>query len=180
MNLNSHRSIIDVHGTSVPIRIYHNGDFPYEHVHSVLGPLFENYYGDQGLRNMFASVDHIWCAYDIFTDHCVGCVLVQSEPDRATLYIKLLGVRRMSQGQGVGARLLDAVLSWAKSRSYIAVLLHTQADNYKAIGLYQKLGFRKQAYLPDFFHSQAPLRSLLSGEPNAYMMVANLDETSTL
>lgn len=180
MSLISDRSTSDVYDINPTIRIYHNGDFPYEHIHSVLGPLFESYYGNEGLRSMFISADHIWCAYNVDTDHCVGCAIVRNEPDRGTLYIKLFGVRSVCQGQGIGTRLLNNVLSWAKNSSYIAVILHTQADNYKAIGLYEKVGFRKQEYLPNFFYPQTPLRSLLSGELDAYLMVANLDEINKI
>ncbi|CAF2515770.1 unnamed protein product [Rotaria sp. Silwood2] len=126
MTLSFHRSTINNSDGTLSIRIYHNGDFPYEHVRSVLGPLFENYYGAEGLRSMVEMIDHIWCAYDIFTDQCIACALVQYEPGRETLYIKLFGVRRINQGQGVGSRLLDAILSWAKRQRYLAVLLHTQ------------------------------------------------------
>ncbi|CAF2979619.1 unnamed protein product [Rotaria sp. Silwood2] len=175
MTLSFHRSTINNSDGTLSIRIYHNGDFPYEHVRSVLGPLFENYYGAEGLRSMVEMIDHIWCAYDIFTDQCIACALVQYEPGRETLYIKLFGVRRINQGQGVGSRLLDAILSWAKRQRYLAVLLHTQVNNYKAISLYKKMGFRKQLYLPNFFHSQTPTWSLLSGEPDGFLMTAHLN-----
>ncbi|MCW2676374.1 MAG: rimI [Modestobacter sp.] len=55
-------------------------------------------------------------------------------------HIATVGVTGAAQGQGIGARLLDALLAEADTRSQV-VLLEVRADNDVAQGLYRRRGF---------------------------------------
>jgi [ribosomal protein S18]-alanine N-acetyltransferase len=67
-------------------------------------------------------------------------------------HVSTIGVARDRQGEGIGARLLDALLAEADRRSPV-VLLEVRADNDRAIGLYARRGFaeigrRRRYYQP--------------------------------
>jgi [ribosomal protein S18]-alanine N-acetyltransferase len=67
-------------------------------------------------------------------------------------HVSTIGVARDRQGEGIGARLLDALLAEADRRSPV-VLLEVRADNDRAIGLYERRGFaeigrRRRYYQP--------------------------------
>ncbi len=64
---------------SSSISIYHNSEFSLDDIESVLGPLFENYYGIKQLRSIISSVDHIWCVYDKNINRYIACALVQRD-----------------------------------------------------------------------------------------------------
>jgi ribosomal-protein-alanine N-acetyltransferase len=55
-------------------------------------------------------------------------------------HVATIGVARDRQGEGLGARLLDALLAEADRRSPV-VLLEVRADNEVAQGLYRRRGF---------------------------------------
>ena len=59
-------------------------------------------------------------------------------PDEA--HVATIGVAGARQGEGIGARLLDALLAEADRRSPV-VLLEVRADNELAQGLYRRRGF---------------------------------------
>lgn len=153
------------------ISIYHNSKFSFDDIESVLRPLFEGYYGIEQLRSIISSVDHIWCVYDKNLNQYIACALVKSHSKKNVLYIKLFGVETSSQGQGVGTRLLKAIKKWGEKKDYFAIILHTQIDNFKAIGLYEKVGFRKQYYLKNFFR---PPGFFSFNQPDAYQMILHL------
>ncbi|CAF0839839.1 unnamed protein product [Adineta steineri] len=163
-----------VYDQSSTISIYHNSIFSLADVESVLEPLFGNYYGKEKLAAIISSVDHIWCVHDRRINQYVACALVQSHNEKDVLYIKLFGVAISSQGQGIGTRLLKAIKKWARQANYFAVILHTQINNDKAIGLYEKLGFEKQYLFKDFFRPREIPLSLYIHEPDAYQMILYL------
>jgi ribosomal-protein-alanine N-acetyltransferase len=68
----------------------------------------------------------------------VGYAGLIAYPEEA--HIATIGVTAAAQGQGVGARLLDALLAEADTRSKV-VLLEVRADNEVAQGLYRRRGF---------------------------------------
>ena len=67
-------------------------------------------------------------------------------------HVSTIGVARERQGEGIGARLLDALLAEADRRSPV-VLLEVRADNERAMDLYRRRGFaeigrRRRYYQP--------------------------------
>jgi ribosomal-protein-alanine N-acetyltransferase len=65
-------------------------------------------------------------------------------------HVSTIGVARGRQGEGIGARLLDALLSEADRRSPV-VLLEVRADNDRAIDLYQRRGFVEIGRRPRYY-----------------------------
>ena len=62
-----------------------------------------------------------------------------------------MGVRDDCQGQGIGSRLLEALLDTADNWLNIRrVELTVYTDNAAAIGLYKKFGFEKEGVLRDY------------------------------
>jgi ribosomal protein S18 acetylase RimI-like enzyme len=155
------------------ISIKHNSKFSVNDVESVLAPLFQTYYGTERLRSLISSVDHIWCAFDKKLNRYIACALVQSHPEDNILYLKLFGVDKSSQGQGIGTHVLNKIKKWGQKKKYFGVILHTQINNLKALGLYEKIGFRKQYFLKDFYRPQSYL-PMLYNEPDAYQMILYL------
>ena len=87
--------------------------------------------------------------------------LVAEEEDRVVGYAGLIayddealvatiGVARDRQGEGIGARLLDALLAEADRRSPV-VLLEVRADNERAIDLYRRRGFTEIGRRPRYY-----------------------------
>jgi ribosomal-protein-alanine N-acetyltransferase len=85
-------------------------------------------------------------------------------PDEA--HVATIGVAPARQGEGIGARLLDALLAEADRRSPV-VLLEVRADNEVAQGLYRRRGFaeigrRRGYYQPSGTDAVVMKRELLS------------------
>ena len=84
---------------------------------------------------------------------------------RDEAHISTLAVARARQGEGIGARLLDALLAEADRRSPV-VLLEVRADNEVAQGLYRRRGFteigrRRGYYQPSGTDAVVMKRELL-------------------
>jgi [ribosomal protein S18]-alanine N-acetyltransferase len=65
-------------------------------------------------------------------------------------HVSTIGVARDRQGEGIGARLLDALLAEADRRSPV-VLLEVRADNERAIELYRRRGFTEIGRRPRYY-----------------------------
>jgi ribosomal-protein-alanine N-acetyltransferase len=72
------------------------------------------------------------------SDRVVGYAGLIAYADEA--HVSTIGVAADRQGEGIGARLLDALLAEADRRSPV-VLLEVRADNELAQGLYRRRGF---------------------------------------
>jgi ribosomal-protein-alanine N-acetyltransferase len=81
-------------------------------------------------RHYLVAVDDAGCV--------VGYAGLIAYPEEA--HIATVGVTGSAQGQGIGAALLDALLTEADTRSQV-VLLEVRADNEVAQGLYRRRGF---------------------------------------
>lgn len=167
-------SAYQLSGTDRSISIYYNKNFTLDDVESVLYPLFGGYYGKQRLQEVIESTEHIWCVYDHQSARFIACALLSDRDNQKTLYVKLFGVEKSSQGRGIGTRLLKAIQRWAKKKNYLALMLHTQTNNYAAIHLYEKAGFRKQFYMKNFFRRRAHLWLDFTFQPDAYQMICYL------
>ncbi|CAF3168480.1 unnamed protein product [Rotaria socialis] len=128
--------------------ISYNRNYPLCQLADVLFPLFGKYYTYASLYETIASANHIWCAYE--NGKCIGCALITDVGSNRGLYIMLFGITQSAQGRGIGKRLLESIIIWSSSHKYRFIYLHTEYDNKKAIGMYQKAGFRKQFYQPGY------------------------------
>jgi [ribosomal protein S18]-alanine N-acetyltransferase len=93
----------------------------------------------------------------------VGYAGLIAYPDEA--HVATIGVAPGRQGEGLGARLLDALLQEADRRSPV-VLLEVRADNELAQGLYRRRGFteigrRRGYYQPSGADAVVMRRELL-------------------
>lgn len=63
-----------------------------------------------------------------------------------------ISVRKDCWGRGVGSRLMEAVIDFAKNRAGLEILsLEVRADNTRAQALYRKYGFEEIGKFPGFF-----------------------------
>src|SRR5689334_9539485 len=94
-------------------------------------------------RDELARTDTRWylVAEDDSADGAtvVGYAGLIAYPDEA--HVATIGVAGKRQGEGIGARLLDALLTEADRRRVPVVLLEVRADNELAQGLYRRRGF---------------------------------------
>jgi GNAT superfamily N-acetyltransferase len=67
----------------------------------------------------------------------------------ARIELRKMYVRRDARGQGLGQRLLDRALAWARARGYPRVELETASRLEEAIALYRKAGFVPRPGKPD-------------------------------
>ena len=98
-------------------------------------------------------------------DRVVGYAGLIAYADEA--HVATIGVATDRQGEGIGARLLDALLTEADRRSPV-VLLEVRADNELAQGLYRRRGFteigrRRGYYQPSGADAVVMRRELLRG-----------------
>ncbi|CAF2496154.1 unnamed protein product [Rotaria sp. Silwood2] len=149
---------------SSAIHVYHNRQFPLKDIVDVLYPLFGNDYPYNDLLYLIDTAHHIFCAYDETKHLCVGCALIKSVKTGG-LYLSLFGVRQSSQHRGVGTQLLKKIIRWAYRTGHSFIYLHVHVINYKAIGLYEKVGFRTDDYLPGFYSASS------KPKPDAFQMV---------
>jgi ribosomal-protein-alanine N-acetyltransferase len=90
-------------------------------------------------RDELARTDTRWYLVAEDGDRIVGYGGLIAYPDEA--HVATIGVAGARQGEGIGARLLDALLGEADRRGVPVVLLEVRADNELAQGLYRRRGF---------------------------------------
>ncbi|MGZ9849413.1 GNAT family N-acetyltransferase [Macrococcus psychrotolerans] len=61
-----------------------------------------------------------------------------------------ISVRKDYWGQGVGSRMMQALIDFAKERSIEIITLEVYHDNESAINLYQKFGFKEIGYFKNY------------------------------
>ena len=64
-------------------------------------------------------------------------------PERGLCHISMVFVAPDRWGEGIGARLLGAVMAEAGARGYDRVQLWTDADNHRAHALFERAGLRR-------------------------------------
>jgi ribosomal-protein-alanine N-acetyltransferase len=89
-------------------------------------------------RDELARTDTRWYLVAEEEGEVIGYAGLIAYPDEA--HVATIGVTAKRQGEGIGARLLDALLEEADRRSPV-VLLEVRADNELAQGLYRRRGF---------------------------------------
>lgn len=87
----------------------------------------------------------IWCAEH--DGRTVGCIGIVGRGERAQLRWFLLDP--LYRGIGLGKRLLDAALAFARETGFRKIYLETTDDLKDAVRMYEKAGFRKCAEKPN-------------------------------
>lgn len=62
-----------------------------------------------------------------------------------------IAVAKEYWNKGIGSRLLENILAFAKENSFEVLDLQVRSDNVRAIRLYEKFGFQKTGTHPAFF-----------------------------
>lgn len=83
----------------------------------------------------------------------VGIILAVPDSDR-TVELKAVAVAPDQQGQGVGTRMLRAVLDDLRARGVQRVIVGTGNSGIGQLAFYQKAGFRLERIERDFFSSE--------------------------
>lgn len=113
---------------------------------------FQEYGYDEEFEALVASiVAEFIQKYDAKRDHCwiaerdgvnVGCVFLV-KGTAATAKLRLFLVEPTVRGLGIGGRLVDECVRFARSAGYRKIALWTQSDLYAARHIYEKAGFRR-------------------------------------
>lgn len=91
------------------------------------------------LRNRDPARERGWIA--CAGDTRLGCVFVMrgAQPDRAKLRMFLIDPA--ARGQGLGARMLDMAMGWARQTGYTSMELWTHESHRAACALYARAGW---------------------------------------
>ena len=111
--------------------------------------------GDPGWRR-------VWLAFDD-TGAIAGHIDLRARPERPAAHRALLGmgVHRAHRRQGLGARLIDTAMAWAREQAGIDWIdLEVLSSNRVARDLYARSGFALVGEIPDMFR--------IDGEQHAY------------
>lgn len=84
----------------------------------------------------------------------IAIVEVEPEHWRNTAIIWVLFVDANHRGQGLGRRLFERALAWARRNDVRALVLETQTNNVPALRFYQRLGFRVCGLDTQFYTNQ--------------------------
>ncbi len=117
-------------------RFFHDPGFDKE----LVNQLYPNW-----VRNNFAGNE----AYFVIKDRqsLQAFISVQPKPLPAALDIRLLAVQPAAQGQGLGSALLRWTEQYGRSQGLKRITVGTQINNYAALRLYEKNGFRVEQAL---------------------------------
>lgn len=75
-------------------------------------------------------------------DRRVGVATLRGDPSGDS---ELMSLDSLEEGRGVGSALIEAACEWARSAGARSLRVVTTNDNLRALGLYQRRGFRLAA-----------------------------------
>jgi ribosomal protein S18 acetylase RimI-like enzyme len=95
---------------------------------------------------------HVWIALDA-AGRIAGHVDLRARPEPACAHRTLLGmgVRHDLRRAGLGTRLLQEALAWARAMGFAWVDLEVLSQNLKARALYVRSGFVQTGEVPDLY-----------------------------
>lgn len=116
--------------------------------------LAENYLKER-LENKEA---HIFIAFSKEATQLLGFTLLypkfSSVSAKKNWHIGDLYVEQEHRKLGIGNKLLETAISFAKEENAVFVSLNTALDNYTAQNLYEKFGFEKREPAPGYLYYQ--------------------------
>jgi ribosomal-protein-alanine N-acetyltransferase len=95
--------------------------------------------------------------------YIMACPLSESSLD-----IESIAVDPEHRGKGLAKALFQHIEDIAKQRGYEKIVLEVREHNREAIGLYEKLGFKKTEFLKNYYSEK------LNGSRNAFRMEKHL------
>lgn len=72
-------------------------------------------------------------------------------PGGAEADVLTVGVISSHRGKGIARQLMALITDWARLQGSTAMMLEVKVDNLEAIGLYEKLGYKKLNLRKDYF-----------------------------
>lgn len=119
-------------------------------------------FGAEGVPFTVEEEEKYLCSFDNSTD---DIMFVAKENDKIVASATLnryprrtnhrgeigITVAKAFWNKGIGSRLLAEIINFAKENSFEIIDLQVRSDNYNAIHLYEKLGFKKLCTYPSFF-----------------------------
>ena len=82
-------------------------------------------------------------------------------PIKPEAHLLSIAVIETQQYKGIGSLLLKSMISQCKAMAINQVFLEVRASNEKAIGFYQKYGFKKDAIRENYYSGDIPEDALL-------------------
>ena len=82
-------------------------------------------------------------------------------PIKPEAHLLSIAVIETQQYKGIGSLLLKSMVSQCKAMGINQVFLEVRASNEKAIGFYQKYGFKKDAIRENYYSGDVPEDALL-------------------
>jgi len=82
-------------------------------------------------------------------------------PIKPEAHLLSIAVIETQQYKGIGSLLLKSMVSQCKAMGINQVFLEVRASNEKAIGFYQKYGFKKDAIRENYYSGDTPEDALL-------------------
>ncbi|MDB0065944.1 ribosomal protein S18-alanine N-acetyltransferase [Gammaproteobacteria bacterium] len=82
-------------------------------------------------------------------------------PIKPEAHLLSIAVIETQQYKGIGSLLLKSMISQCKAMGINQVFLEVRASNEKAIGFYQKYGFKKDAIRENYYSDDIPEDALL-------------------
>lgn len=102
----------------------------------------KNIYFIEALSEKFFSNAEFYVALD--EDEVFGFIAFYcNNIKEKTAFISMIIVNSISQGKGVGTLLLKKVISICNEKSFKTIRLEVDNNNKRAIGFYEKKGFKK-------------------------------------
>lgn len=91
-------------------------------------------------------------------DEIIGNGSINSLSGRMSHRAELgISVRKEHWGKGIGTKLMDALIAFAKNAGFEILSLDVRSDNDRAIRLYERFGFKKIATYPGFMKIKGAL-----------------------
>ncbi|XP_074605016.1 putative N-acetyltransferase san [Brevipalpus obovatus] len=103
--------------------------------------VFPVVYNDKFYKDVLEAGELAKLAY--YNDIVVGgvCCRIDESENQKRLYIMTLGCLAPYRRFGIGTKMLEHVLNFAKAEKLDGVFLHVQIDNEGAMNFYKKFGF---------------------------------------
>ena len=114
------------------------------HTDAVMHKMQDDYITEVLDKSVAAQVTFIAEKNDVALGFIHACSHKDSISGEVCGTVPLLAVDPKAQGMGVGQQLMQAAEHWAKAQGYRLLHLEVFANNHKAQGFYQHLGFEAE------------------------------------
>lgn len=114
--------------------------------------------GDQFGKQTFKRALHrkkSWFVLLTDSQKVAGSCILLKRKNSKKLRLYSIALSKQYQGLGLGALMMDWLLSYAKNHQFIEVTLEVNCSNEAAIRLYKKFGFKQVAILPAYYSDKS-------------------------